>query len=57
MAVLDELEALYEDVTNFTERRELLEASALANLTYGEEFEDEDIEDFDFDNGEDGDGR
>ncbi|MFC3569678.1 hypothetical protein [Paracoccus simplex] len=57
IAVLDELEALYEDVTNFKERRELLEASALENLTYGEEVEDEDIEDFDFDNSEDGDGR
>lgn len=57
IAVLDELEALYEGVTNFKERRELLEASALENLTYGEEVEGEDIEDIEIENGEDGDGR
>ena len=57
IAVLDELEALYEDVTNFKERRELLEASALENLTYGEEVEGEEIEDIEIENGEDGDGR
>lgn len=57
IAVLDELEALYEGVTNFKERRELLEASALENLTYGEEVEGEEIEDIEIENGEDGDGR
>lgn len=57
IAVLDELEALYEDVTNFKERRELLEASSLENLTYGEDVEGEEIEDIEIENGEDGDGR
>ncbi|PTB82023.1 hypothetical protein C9933_02265, partial [Methylophaga nitratireducenticrescens] len=47
--VLDELESLYEDVTNFKERRELLEASMFESLSYGEEVEDEGIEDFDTD--------
>lgn len=55
ITVLDELEAHYEDITNFKERRALLEASTLENLTYGEE--DEDIEDIEIDDGEDGDGR
>lgn len=50
--VLDELETLYDDVTNFKERRELLEASMFENLSYGNEPEDEcveEIEDIDFD--------
>ncbi|HZG30620.1 MAG TPA: hypothetical protein VE079_19380 [Ensifer sp.] len=43
--VLGELEAHYEDITNFRERRDLLEASALENLDYGSEGEDlEEIE-------------
>ncbi|GER01649.1 hypothetical protein JCM17845_22720 [Iodidimonas gelatinilytica] len=57
IAVLDELEALYEDVTNFKERRELLKASALENLTYGEEVEDEEIDGIEIENGEDGERR
>ncbi len=57
ITVLDELESHYEDVTNFKERRDLLEAATLENLTYGEEVEDESIEDFDIDDSEDGDGR
>lgn len=40
ITVLDELEALYEDVTNFKERRNLLEVSTLERLHYGEEDED-----------------
>lgn len=55
ITVLDELESHYEDITNFKERRALLEASTLEYLTYGEE--DEDIEDFEIDDGEDEDGR
>lgn len=57
IAVLDELEALYEDVTNFKERREMLEASTLENLTYGEEVEGEEIGGIEIENDEDGDGR
>ncbi|SEO35307.1 hypothetical protein SAMN04488103_1278 [Gemmobacter aquatilis] len=52
ITVLDELVSHYEDVTNFKERRELLEASTLENLTYGIEVEDEDAEDFEIDDGE-----
>jgi len=55
ITVLDELESHYEDITNFKERRALLEASTLEHLTYGEE--DADIEDIEIDDGEDGDGR
>lgn len=55
ITVLDELESHYEDITNFKERRALLEASTLENLTSGEE--DADIEDIEIDDGEDGDGR
>ncbi|MCI9865794.1 hypothetical protein RHIZ_07560 [Rhizobium skierniewicense] len=49
IAVLDELEAHYEDISNFKERRSLLEASMLETLTYGDEEEEEvdDIEDGD----------
>ncbi|MBL3575583.1 hypothetical protein JMK10_00330 [Rhodovulum sulfidophilum] len=57
IAVLDELESHYEDVTNFKERRDLLEASMSENLTYGEEVEDEGIEDFEIDNSEDEDAK
>ncbi|WP_373505683.1 hypothetical protein [Aestuariivirga sp.] len=57
ITVLDELVSHYEDVTNFKERRELLEASTLENLTYGVEVEDEDTEDFEIDDGEDKDSR
>lgn len=53
--VLDELESHYEDITNFKERRALLEASTLEDLTYGEE--DEDIEEVEIDDGVDEDGR
>lgn len=58
ITVLDELESHYEDITNFKERRDLLEASTLENLAYGEE--DEGIEDFDdieMDDSGDGDSR
>ena len=51
IAVLDELESHYEDVTNFKERRELLEASMLDSLEYGDE--EADIEDIEIDDGGD----
>lgn len=40
ITVLDELESHYEGIKNFKERRDLLEASTLENLAYGEENED-----------------
>lgn len=55
IAVLDELESHYKDIANFKERRALLEASTLENLTFGED--DEDIEEIEIDDGEDGDDR
>ncbi|TBY53093.1 hypothetical protein E0H59_16995 [Rhizobium leguminosarum bv. viciae] len=57
ITVLDELESHYEDITNFKERRGLLEASMLENLDYGDEDEDIDIEDIEIDDGGDEDGR
>lgn len=57
--VLDELESHYEEVTNFKERRELLEASTIENLSYDEE-EGQDYEEYeDFEISDDGekDGR
>lgn len=51
ITVLDELESHYEDVTNFKERRALIEASTLENLAYGK---DEGIE---IDDSADGEGR
>lgn len=53
--VLDELEAHYENITDFKERRDLLEASTLENLTYGEDNEGfEEVEDLDIDDSGDG---
>ncbi len=56
IAVLDELESLYEDITNFKERRYLLEASMSEHLCHKEEVEDHDTEEFEIDDSEDGDG-
>jgi len=54
IVVLDELESHYEDITNFKERRELLEASMLYNLEYGDE--EAGIEDIEIDDsGDEGD--
>jgi len=53
--VLDELQSHYEEVDNFKERRDLLEASTLEHLAYGNE--DDDSDDFeDFNDFEDLDG-
>lgn len=54
LIVLDELESHYEDIANFKERRALLEASTLENLSYGEEHEN--IVDIEIEDGEDRDG-
>jgi len=53
ITILDELESHYEDISNFKERRELLDVSTHENLDYG----DEDIEDMDIDDGGDEDDR
>ncbi len=53
ITVLDELETHYEDITNFKERRALLEASTLEDLAYGEE----DTEEIEVQDGMDGEGR
>lgn len=45
--VLDELEAHYEEIPNFKERRNLLEASMLESLNYGDEEEETESLDFD----------
>ncbi|WP_051955713.1 hypothetical protein [Beijerinckia mobilis] len=55
ITVLDELESHYEDITNFKERRDLLEASTRENLDDGDE--DEDIEEIEIDDGGDEDDR
>lgn len=52
ITVLDELSAHYESITNFKERRELLEALMLENLHYDDELDDEslgEIGDIEFD--------
>jgi hypothetical protein len=55
ITVLDELESHYEDITNFKERRDLLKASTLENLNYGDE--DEHMEDIEIDDRGDEEGR
>jgi len=49
ITVLDELESHYDDIANFKERRELLEASTYENLDYDDEAED--IDDVEIDDG------
>ena len=50
--MLDELESHYDEVSNFSERRDQLEASTLEYLSYGDEEEDmegmEAMEDIEF---------
>ena len=47
LGVLDELEVYYEDVENFKERREMLEAASSDSLYYGSDDEDDSEDDLD----------
>lgn len=46
LTVLDELEAYYEDVENVKERREIVEAATSGHLSYGDEDEGEEDDDW-----------